>query len=96
MTSKPTLEEIAVVAKMTVNEVGTYKCSEEQRNDGSWLIGFGVETPEALRGGALEPVNCGYSCETLGGQESPLKTDVDVSASVMPPALAVFVPAASP
>ncbi|TVT79775.1 hypothetical protein [Pseudomonas sp. H3(2019)] len=50
MSSKPTNDEIAKLAKITADEVGAYKCHEEHRSDGSWLIVFGVEIPPYLRG----------------------------------------------
>ncbi|MFC6299639.1 hypothetical protein GNF76_27160 [Pseudomonas sp. CCM 7893] len=50
MSNKPTNDEIARLAKITTNEVGTYKCHEQHRSDDSWLIVFGVEIPPELRG----------------------------------------------
>ncbi|TPG76342.1 hypothetical protein EAH78_18445 [Pseudomonas arsenicoxydans] len=50
MYSRPTYKEIAEVAGLTEDEVGTYFVSCLQRPDGTWLIFFGREALKGLRG----------------------------------------------
>ncbi|VVP55068.1 hypothetical protein [Pseudomonas fluorescens] len=50
MYSRPTYEEIAEIAGLSVDEVGTYFVSCLQRPDGSWLIFFSREALKGLKG----------------------------------------------
>jgi hypothetical protein len=50
MPGRPTYKEIAELAGLTEDEVGTYFVSCLQRPDGSWLIFFGREALKGLSG----------------------------------------------